>query len=146
MAKAECDASVKAEASLKAECTPPSVKLAYSLAANGSASANATAQAEFDARMKAFASAYGKLVAQGAKLDLVLKAGQGISTAATGAITTGIKNFAKGSGGIAAKFQVACLLTDGALDEASGKITASVTKVEGSISAVADITTAVSST
>lgn len=143
MVSAECEASVKAEADFKAECSPPSVKVAYNLSAAFEADADVDAKAEFAARIEAFGKAYAKLVAKAAKLELVLKAGQGIATAAGGAITGGIDGFADGEGSLVAKFQVACLLTSGSLEEATGMITAAAGKVEGSISAVGEVTTSV---
>jgi hypothetical protein len=143
MVEAACQASVKAEADLKAECHPPSIDVAFNLSADFAANGSATAQADFAARMEAFGKAYAKLVATAAKLDLVAHAGTELVGSASGAITTGLRGVLDGEASLSAKFQATCLITDGGLAEATGMINSALGKVEGSVTAVGSVTTAV---
>lgn len=136
--KAECEASVKAEAEMSAECTPPSISLDYELAADFEfeGGADLDAKAAFDAKIRAFGEAYAKLLAQGAKIEGILRASGNLGAAATGAIK-GAAGSVKGD--FAVTFKVAtCLPT--AITDASAKLKASAGKLEASADAIATIT------
>ena len=73
-ASVECEASAKAEAEMRAECTPPSIDVT----ANLSASANAEVTARYDAFLEVFKTEMGVLVANLRRGDVVLKAGASV--------------------------------------------------------------------
>ncbi len=82
-ASAECEASAKANAELKAECTPPTVDLSYSFAAGASADLRAEFEGTFLASLK------GELAAELSaikKAELVLKAGANVGAQAQGVL------------------------------------------------------------
>jgi hypothetical protein len=139
---AECEASVKAEAEMSAECTPPSVKLDYDLKADFSfeGGADASAKAVFAAKLEAFGKAYGKLLAQGQKIEGILRASGNLGDAAGDAIVDAGE---KASGDFAVTFKLGLCLPD-AITAATGKLSASAGKLEASASAVAKITGAIS--
>lgn len=139
--KAECEASVKAEADFKAECTPPQIAVSYNLSADFEANGSVDAKAEFAARIEAFGKAYAKLLAKGAKLELVANAGAGIAAAAQVAITDGLNAVAESDASLVAKFQAVCAV--GELGAAGDMITSATGKVSASVEAVGSITTAV---
>jgi hypothetical protein len=139
---AECEASVKAEAEMSAECTPPSVKLDYKLSADFEfeGGADVDAKAAFGAKLEAFGKAYGKLLAQGQKIEGILRASGNLGDAAGDAITDAA---GKAKGDFAVTFKLATCLP-GAITDATGKLSASAGKLEASASAVVKITGAIS--
>lgn len=143
MVRAECEASVKAEAELSAECTPPSIGLSYDLAADFEfeGESNVDAQVAYHAKLEAFFDAYAELLAQGAELEGIVRATEGLAGAAEGAIT-GAAEGLLGDADFAVKFKVATCLPD-ALGEAGDKLEDAATKVEASASAVAEISTGI---
>lgn len=142
MVKAECEASVKAEAEMSAECTPPSVGLDYQLKADFDfdAGAGVDARAVFAAKLEAFAQAYGKLLAQGQKLEAIVRASASLGDAGADAIVDAGK---KASGDFAVTFKLATCLP-GAISDATGKLSASAGKLEASGNAIVKITGAIS--
>lgn len=138
---AECEATVKAEAEMSAECTPPSVKLDYKLKADFSfeGEADADAKAAFAGKLEAFAKAYGKLLAQGQKIEGILRASGNLGDAAGKAITDAA---GKAKGDFAVTFKLASCLP-GAISDATGKLSASAGKLEASGKAIAKITGAI---
>jgi hypothetical protein len=143
MVKAECEASVKAEAQMSAECTPPRVRLDYELDASfgGEGAAGLEAKTAFDAKLRAFASGYARLAATSAKFEGIAKASQGLTAAAGGAIEGAAKGVV-GGGDFAVKFKVAACLPDAVVD-AKAKLTASAGKLSAGASAIAKVTTSV---
>ncbi len=87
---ADCKASVKADAQLKAECTPPSIDVAFEF----DAAADATLQAEFKGTfLPQFKSQLAAIVTAAAKADVVAKAGLGIIGSIEG-VTAGFQDLA----------------------------------------------------
>ena len=80
--KAECQGSVKANAELKAECTPPTVDIVMD--AGATATVNATAYAAFE---ESFRADIGAMVAGLQRADIALRAGATISASAEGVAT-----------------------------------------------------------
>jgi hypothetical protein len=142
-AKAECQASVKAEAQMSAECTPPRVALSYELDADfgGEGAAGVDAKLAFDAKMKAFASAYGKLAATGAKFEGILKASQGLTSAAGSAIGSAADNI---GGDFAVTFKIGVCLPEAVVD-AKAKLSASAGKLTAGVTAIGKVTASVGS-
>lgn len=136
--KAECEASVKAEAEMSAECTPPSIKLDYDLKAdfefNGSA--NAGAKAAFAAKVQAYGEAYAKLLAQAKKIELILRSTGNLTAAAGGAISSAADAIADAEFDV--MFKLGFCLPD-AVGEAKTKLTGSKNKLEASASAIAKV-------
>lgn len=137
MVKAECKASVKAEAEMSAECTPPSIALDYELTAEFAADADLDAKAAFSAKISAFGKAYAQLLAQAEKVSVIARAAGSLGDAAGKAITDAA---GEASGDFAVTFKLAtCLpaaVTDAkaALTSSAGKLTAS-TKAVGKVTA-----------
>jgi hypothetical protein len=133
-ASAECEASAKADAELSAECTPPQLEIAYEF----SASASADVKAEFEAFLVVFTKAYGNILAEIKRADIVLKAGANIGAAAQGAVTASIE--ASVSGDISFKQSVLLPCAIEELKVVPGLITAATTKLQGSVSAAGSLT------
>jgi len=132
MVKAECQASAKASAELKAECKPARVFFKYT--------ATAAATAEFDAQMAIVVDAYGQMLAEVKRADVVIKAGANLSTAASGAVTGAVTELSA-KADLKATIGAGCAL--GELGKVAGLVTAGTGKLTASVSAVADITTAI---
>jgi hypothetical protein len=144
MVEADCQATAKAEAEFSAECTPPSVGLSYQLSASAQAmfEGDAEAQVAFEARLQAFATAYGELIAKGAKIELVANAGLGLAEAGAGAVGGIIGDLAgDGDADIQARFDGFCAV--GELEVALQAVTAAGDSLEASVSGVAAVTTAI---
>lgn len=137
---AECEASVQAEANFEAECFPPSLALSYEL--NAELQADAEASAEFEAELEAFGTAYAELLASGAKLELVLDAGNGLIAAAEGAVESTLREI-EADGSIAVVFGAACALEE--LPNAGSAIESGVSSVTSSGDAVAAVSGAIGS-
>jgi hypothetical protein len=132
-ASAECEASAKAEADVKVECTPPSVSLDYQF----DAAATAEVKAEFEAFLVLFVDAYGNILAELGRADVVLKAGANLATAASGAVKGAVDAQLKGDLDLKATVGLGCALT--ALGDVPGVITEASGNLEGSVSAAADL-------
>ena len=137
-AKAECEASVDAEAKLRAECTPPTLEIRWQWSAKFKN--DAKAQAEFKAWIEGFRARYSGLLAASARGELVLKAGKGLVTAATGLVTS-LPGELSGDLSLKTSVGLDCALKEFAnvgpvIDEASTSLT-------GSVSAIGEITAAV---
>jgi hypothetical protein len=76
---AECKASAKAQASVNVECTPPRLKVNYAFKASAKPEFKAALTALLDVRLPALLQATGKA-------KVVARAGEGLGTAATGAV------------------------------------------------------------
>jgi hypothetical protein len=137
-AKAECEASVDAEAKLRAECTPPSLEIRWQWSAKFMG--DAKAQAEFKAWIEGFRARYSGLLAASARGELVLKAGEGLVTAATN-LVGGLEAEIEASSSLKAKVGIACAVTElGSVGTVIGEGTTALT---GSVSAIGEITAAV---
>jgi hypothetical protein len=78
-AKAECEASVEAEAKMQAQCTPPSLEILWQWKAGFE---NELERAKFKAWVEGFRLRYAGLLAASARAELVLGAGAGLGDAA----------------------------------------------------------------
>lgn len=141
---AECEASVKAEADLNAECTPPSVGVAYTLSAEAEAefSADVSAQAAFEAKIEAFANAYGELVTKLKKIEIVVSA-TGPLVEAGGNAVSGVVGDIAASANVQAAFNASCAVT--ALPLAVTAIEGAATSLNASIEAIGTVTAATGS-
>ena len=137
-AKAECEASVDAEAKLRAECTPPSLEIRWQW--NEELMADAQAQAEFKAWIEGFRGRYSALLAASARGGLVLKAGEGLITAAGGLVTSLPGEFAADAS-IRATIGIGCAVDE--LKVVGAVIGDASTALTGSVAAVGEITAAV---
>jgi hypothetical protein len=139
MASAECQASAKASASVDVSCTPPSLGISYTFAAT----ADATAQANFQAFLVGFKASFGNIVADLAQADVVLKAGADLSTAATGAVSGSINASLSGKLDLKSTVGLGCAVT--ALGDVAGVVTTATTGLSGSVTAAGSLTAALSS-
>lgn len=133
---AECKATVEAKANASAECTPPSLDVAFKL--KGSLDANA--QAEFKAWLVGFKGHFAALLAASAKADILAEAGANLAGAGSAAVE-GFVGSLKGSADLKASVGAACALAQ--LPKAGEALQASGAKITASVSAVADITSVV---
>jgi hypothetical protein len=135
MAKAECQASAKADAKINVECTPPRVAISYRLRAGGSVDVDA--QAKFVAALKNLEVRLPKLKASLAKAELVLDAGEGLLADASGAVGAGVDAAIDGDASIKAKIGLACAVTElGAVGDALGDAS---TKLQASFTAATEV-------
>ena len=86
-AKAECEASAKAEAKLNVECTPPQLGIYYKLQVG----VDAEEQAAFEAGLRNLRVRLPALLAAVSRAKLVAQAGEGLASDATVAVKGGIK-------------------------------------------------------
>jgi hypothetical protein len=142
MVKAECTATAKAEAEFNAECTPPSIDVAYELSAGADAAASAEARAAFGGKVKAFANAYAGLVAKGARIEGMLRATAELPEAGATAVGDAASALI-GSADVKVAFKLGCVA--GELPAAKTKITGAIAKLTATGNAVASIGTAVGS-
>lgn len=134
---AECQASVDARASASIECTPPSVDITFEF--NAELQGDVQKQAEFRAWINGLRVQLGEIKGSLAKAEILFDAAGRVKTAAEGAVT-GAVNVA-GEGDLKASIGAACALTE--LPKAATLLTDAGTALEGSISAVAEISAAV---
>lgn len=137
-AKAECNASAKAEAKLNVECTPPRVTIAYKLKAG----VNADAQARFEAGLKNLQVRLPALLAAIGKASAVVDAGKGLTTDAKGALTAGVKAaaLAAGKGDLKVLFGLQCAAKE--LGNVGTAIKGSSDRLAASVKSSADLTAA----
>jgi hypothetical protein len=135
-AKADCQASAKAEAKVNVECTPPRVAISYKLKAG----VDAMAQAKFVAGIKNLEVRLPALLASIKKAGIVAEAGAGLvgdgKVAVTGAVNTALK----GDVSLRAKVGLTCAITQ--LDDVGKAVKSSSDKLAGSISASGKVTAA----
>lgn len=139
-ASAECEASAKAEASVNVECTPPSLDIAYQFDASLDAEARLDAQANFEAFLVTFRGSFSAILAQLARADVVLEAGAGIATAASGAVTGAVNASLDGDLSLKAAIGLGCALTE--LKVVPGVIGDATADLQASVSAAGQLTTA----
>jgi hypothetical protein len=134
---AECEATAKAEAEFNAECTPPTVGLEYQLSAEFMAEADADATAEFEAKLEAFASVYGELLAEGARIEGILKATAGLPEAAGNAVSDAVAELSGPDIDVKLAFDLGCAGTE--LGAAATLITDAQADLTASVSAIAEV-------
>jgi hypothetical protein len=128
---AECEASVEAKASASVECRPPTLEIAFHF----SASADADVQAEFKAFLGTFRAEFAAILAARAKAEIIFKAFGKLSAEGRGAVEGAIDAAAEGD--FKMKFGAACAI--GALPAAITSIGQASTRLQGSITASADM-------
>jgi hypothetical protein len=142
-ASAECQAKAKADAKVNVECTPPSIGVTYRLkaVAGADATANAKAKAVFEAWLNQFKGHLSAIVAMKAQAGVVVDAGAGIATAASGAVNAAAAKL-KESPNFAVAFKIgSCLPKELAavptiITTATGNLNASVTSATSLVAAV----------
>lgn len=138
-ASVECQASAKAEAELKAECTPPAIEVSAKLSAAASADANVSAK--YEAFLEVAKLELGVLVANLRRSDVVLKAGASV-VASVPAVTDAFAAAAVNASGnlkVAAGLSCAATLIVKVPDEmatATGEFTKSVTTAGNFVAAM----------
>jgi hypothetical protein len=134
-AKAECNASAKAEAKLNVECTPPRVAIAYKLKAG----VNADAQAKFEAGLKNLQVRLPALLAAIGKANAVVDAGKGLTSDGKAAVEGGITaaSSAAAKGDLKVIFGLKCAAKE--LGNVGGAIKGSSDRLAASVKASADL-------
>jgi hypothetical protein len=136
MVSAECEASVKADAKMNVECTPPRLAINYRL--------QAAAGAELDAQLKFVAAVENLKVRLPALLvaikraNLALEAGADLGASAQSAIDGAVT--AAGMGNARIFFGLKCAL--GQIDAVGTVVSESSTKLQSSLTASAELTSA----
>lgn len=131
---AECKATVEAKANANAQCTPPELDIAFKW--NAQLEADVNAQAEFKAWLTGFKANYSALLAASAKATLLAEAGANLGASGKAAVEGFVGNL-KGSADLKASIGAVCALAE--LEHVPGLLTEATGKVQGSISAVAEI-------
>jgi len=134
MAKAECQASAKADASINVECTPPRVAINYELRA----SANAEAQARFVAGIKNLEVRLPALLAAIKRAELVGEAGAELVGAGRVAVEGAVEASLAGEANLRVIAGLGCAADE--LGAVQGAITGAVGRLEASVTASADLT------
>jgi hypothetical protein len=135
-AKADCQASAKAEAKVNVECTPPRVAINYKLKAG----VDAMAQAKFVAGVKNLEVRLPALLASIKKAGIVAEAGAGLAGDGKAAVSGAVDAALKGDVSLRAKIGLGCALTQ--LDDVGDAVKGSSDKLAGSISASGKLTAA----
>jgi hypothetical protein len=117
MAKAECEASAKADASISADCKPPSLNVSYQFNAMIMGDATGMGAAKFQAWLEGFKGHVSAILAYRAKLDGLATVGTDLAGSAQGAIEGSINATLKGKLDLKASIGLKC-----ALDEVPGAI------------------------
>lgn len=138
-ASAECEASAKAEVNAKVECTPPAVEITWQWSAE--LDGNLAAQAEFKAWVTGFKGRFAALLAATKRVEFVLKAGAGLSAAASGAVKGAIDVQLEGDLSLKGSVGLGCAITE--LPKVAGVIADSTTRLQASASGAVDVTSAV---
>jgi hypothetical protein len=134
-ASASCEASAKADAKFSAKCTPPSVKIDFSFAANVDAAAKAQLQFGID-NLKL---RLPRLLAAIKKANLVVDAGGELTGAGKDAVKGTLEGLADGEISAVAAFRIGqCAPSQ--LDASAAAITASGGELQAQISAAASVT------
>ncbi len=136
-ARAECEASVEAEAKLRAQCTPPTLEVRWQWRADFK---DPVAQAEFKAWVAGFRGRYAALLAASARAELVLQAGEGLVTAA-GDLIADLPGELSGDASLRATIGLGCALTQ--LEAVGSVISGSGAALTASASATAEISAAI---
>jgi hypothetical protein len=137
-AKAECEASVDAEAKMRAECTPPSLEIRWQWSAE--LEGDLAAQAEFKAWIEGFRGRYSALLAASARGELVLKAGDGLITAAGGLVTS-LPDELSAEADLKATVGIGCAVDE--LKSVGALIGDASAALSGSVSAIGEVSAAI---
>jgi hypothetical protein len=137
MVSAECQASAKAEASFKAECTPPRVDVKFELDASVTGQANIEAQAKFAAALRNLEVRLPKLLASIKGANVAVEAAADLGDAGQAAVRTAIMDF-DATGDVKASIGLACAL--GELEAVGAAISGGTTKLTGAVEATAELT------
>jgi len=132
-AKAECQASAKAEASVNLECTPPTVDVEYSFAAN----ASAETRAQFEAFLVTFRSSMSVIVADLARGEVIVDAGQELGQTGTAALEASIEKLSADANAKAA-IGFGCALDQ--IKPASDKVLQSTNRLRTNVTAAGALT------
>ena len=136
---AECKATVEAKAQANAQCTPPELDVAFQW--NASVAGDVNAQAEFKAWLQGFKANFAGLVAASAKANLLLEAGANLGTSGKAAVE-GFVDSLKSSANLKASVGAVCALKE--LEHVPGLLTSATGQIQGSLSAIAEISSVVS--
>lgn len=134
MAKAECQASAKADASINVECTPPRVAISYQLRAG----ANAEAQAQFVAAVRNLEVRLPALLAAIRRAEIVGEAGAELVGAGRVAVEGAVEGALDGEANLRILAGLGCAATE--LEAVQGAITGAAGRLEASLTASADLT------
>jgi hypothetical protein len=134
MAKAECQASAKADASINVECTPPRVVIDYELRAG----ANAEAQARFVAALKSLEVRLPALLAAIRRAELVGEAGAEIAGSGRAAVDGAVDAALSGEANLRIAAGLRCAATE--LGAVQAAITGATGRLEASLTASAELT------
>ncbi len=139
-ASAECEASAKASGEINVECTPP--KLALKATFKASLDADLVAKAQYQAFATVFFDAYGQILAEVKRADVVAKAGGNLAVTGKAAVE-GAANQLKASADVKLKatIGVGCALAE--LPKVATSVKVGTDKLTGSIAAAAKVSTAV---
>lgn len=132
---AECKAAVEAKANASVECTPPSLDISFQFKAG----VNGDAQAEFKAWIENVKLRYAAMLAAAAKAEILVELGANIATQGVAAVQGAAEAIASGDVDLKASIGVGCALDE--LPNVSTTIQGSVSGLEGSLSAIGEITT-----
>jgi hypothetical protein len=130
-ASAECEASAKADAELSAECTPPSLNVAFEF------TGEASAQAEFDVWVNGFKARLAALAAATAKAQIVADAALDLSGAAQGAVSGAVDVALEGDLSLKQSVGLKCALVE--LDAVAAVITEATEGLSAELSASAQV-------
>jgi hypothetical protein len=134
-AKAECEASAKADASVNVECTPPRVAISYKL----KGSLDAQASAKFTAAVKNLEVRLPALLASIKKAGKVSAAGKGLIDAGAD-VTASVKAQIDAKPELKVAIGLGCAVTQ--LGDVGKAIETSSSKLAASIKASGELTTA----
>ncbi len=135
-ASAECDASAKAEANVNVQCTPPTLKVSYTLKAG----VDAAVQAKFEAGLKALISVrLPALLQASARAKFVAQAGEDLAASAGDAVKTSIEATLKAPSKLSLKasFGLGCAAAQ--LKEVGNVVNTSRERLTTNLMAVTDI-------
>lgn len=134
-AKAECEASAKAQAQLHVQCTPPRVVFQYKLASVNDS--DTEGQTRFVAGLRKLEGHLPALLAAIAHANSVSSAGELLSTSATGAVKASFK--AATSGKLTAKESVGLGCAVGELDSVADIISSSSERMMTDLKTCSDV-------
>ena len=116
------------------ECSPPAVGLSYQF----SADASVENKAEFEAFLVTFGQAYGNILAELQRADVVLAAGENLVVAAQDAVKGAVQTQLDGNVDAKATVGLGCALTE--LDSVATVIEESGSRLSGSMTAATALT------
>ncbi len=132
---AECEASVEAKASASVVCTPPTVAIDWEW--SGEFASSVESQAQFRAWINQIRVHYSAILAARAQADLLLEAGEGLITAAGGAVTDAAADL-EGNASLRVVFGARCAAEQ--LGEVETTLRGGLETLTASVTAVGQIT------